>query len=154
MFAVAVIPGVFMILGFMIVPESVRFLVKAGRRDEARAVVEEIEGPDDAPQVLADIEQSLAQEQAEQADWSELITPGLRRPLIIGIGLSVIQQITGINAIIYYANDIFAKAGFESSSGAVAGHPLCDRPGERSLRPSSRLPTSIGSGESRCSSTA
>jgi MFS transporter, SP family, galactose:H+ symporter len=115
MFAVAVIPGVLLILGFMIVPESVRFLVKAGRRDEARAVVEEIEGPDDAPQVLADIEQSLAQEQADQADWSELITPGLRRPLIIGIGLSVIQQITGINAIIYYANDIFAKAGFESA---------------------------------------
>ena len=72
--------------------------------------------PDDAPQVLADIEESLAQEQQEgQANWDELLTPALRRPLIIGIGLSVIQQITGINAIIYYANDIFARAGFESA---------------------------------------
>ena len=116
MFAVAVVPGIMLILGFMIVPESIRFLVKTGRREQARDVVEQIEGHDDAPQVLRDIEESLAQEQEEgQASWNELLTPSLRRPLIIGIGLSVIQQITGINAIIYYANDIFARAGFESA---------------------------------------
>ena len=116
MFAIAVVPGVLLILGFMIVPESVRYLVKTGRRDEAAAVVEQIEGPEDAPGVLQSIEKSLEQERAEgQASWAELIGPSLRRPMIIGIGLSVIQQITGINAIIYYANDIFAKAGFESA---------------------------------------
>src|SRR5262249_44606024 len=92
------------------------FLVKSGQRDRAAKVVEEIEGHDDAPQVLADIEQSLRLEQAEgQASWSELLGPALRKPLAIGIGLSVIQQITGINAIIYYANDIFKRAGFESA---------------------------------------
>ncbi len=115
MFAAAVVPGVLLVIGFLIVPESVRYLVKTGQRDAAQEVVEEIEGHDDAPQVLADIEQSLRAEQEEgQASWSELLSPGLRKPLVIGIGLSVIQQVTGINAIIYYANDIFAKAGFES----------------------------------------
>ncbi|HEU0193495.1 MAG TPA: sugar porter family MFS transporter [Gaiellales bacterium] len=115
MFAAAVVPGVLLVLGFMVVPESVRFLVKTGRREQARAVIEEIEGHDDAPQVLRDIEQSLATEREEgRASWHELLAPGLRRPLVIGVGLSVIQQVTGINAIIYYANDIFAKAGFES----------------------------------------
>ncbi len=116
MFAVAVVPGILLILGFMVVPESIRYLIKRGRRDEAEAVVEEIEGPEHAPQVLKDIEDSLATEQAEgEASWDELVGPTLRRPLIIGVGLSIIQQITGINAIIYYANDIFAKAGFESA---------------------------------------
>ena len=44
-----------------------------------------------------------------------MFSPGLRRPLTIGITLSVIQQVTGINAIIYYANDIFARAGFTTA---------------------------------------
>ena len=44
--------------------------------------------------------------------WGEVFAPRLRRPLTIGIGLAIIQQVTGINAIIYHVNDIFARAGF------------------------------------------
>ena len=53
-------------------------------------------------------------EETESAAWSEVFHRQWRRPLMIGIGLAVFQQITGINAIIYYANQIFASAGFAS----------------------------------------
>ena len=51
----------------------------------------------------------------ERRSWSEVFSKRLRRPLSIGIGLAVFQQITGINAIIYYANEIFARAGFTTA---------------------------------------
>jgi sugar porter (SP) family MFS transporter len=50
-----------------------------------------------------------------QASWGEVFGPTLRRALWVGIGLAVFQQITGINAIIYYANEIFAEAGFTTA---------------------------------------
>ena len=58
-------------------------------------------------------------EETESAAWSEIFHRQWRRPLMIGIGLAVFQQITGINAIIYYANQIFASAGFALSSQAT-----------------------------------
>jgi MFS family permease len=57
--------------------------------------------------------------ETESAAWSEIFHHQWRRPLMIGIGLAVFQQITGINAIIYYANQIFASAGFALSSQAT-----------------------------------
>lgn len=56
-----------------------------------------------------------AEEEEGEATWGEVFAPRLRRPLKIGIGLAIIQQVTGINAIIYYANDIFARAGFATA---------------------------------------
>jgi SP family galactose:H+ symporter-like MFS transporter len=115
MFALAVIPGVLLVIGFWVVPESVRWLLKVGRREQARDVLTTMEGPR-ADAALDEIEASLAAEASEgQATWGEVFGPRLRKPLIVGIGLSVIQQITGINAIIYYANDIFARAGFATA---------------------------------------
>ena len=48
----------------------------------------------------------------DEASWREVFSPALRKPLMVGIGLAIFQQITGINAIIYYADKIFAAAGF------------------------------------------
>lgn len=115
MFALAVIPGVLLVIGFMIVPESARWLLKVGRRDEAREALAKLD-PDVADQQLADVEADLEREAAEgQATWGEVFSKGLRKPLSIGIGLAVFQQVTGINAIIYYANEIFARAGFTTA---------------------------------------
>ncbi len=115
MFAIAIVPGVLLIIGFTMVPESARWLLKVGRRDEARAALTKLD-PEVADKELADVEADLEREAEEgQATWGEVFSKGLRRPLSIGIGLAVFQQVTGINAIIYYANEIFARAGFTTA---------------------------------------
>lgn len=116
MFGLAVIPGVALVIGFLVMPESARWLLKMGRRDEARASLVKVDGPEIADAELAQIETDLRVDQQEgQANWSEVIAPSLRRALWVGIGLAVLQQVTGINAIIYYANEIFAEAGFTTA---------------------------------------
>ena len=59
--------------------------------------------------------QALRQE-GDRASWGEVFRKEWRRPLMIGIGLAVFQQITGINAIIYYADQIFSSAGFTTQA--------------------------------------
>ena len=116
MFGLAVIPGVALVIGFLVMPESARWLLKMGRRDEARASLVKVDGPEIADAELAQIETDLRVDQQEgQANWSEVMAPSLRRALWVGIGLAVLQQVTGINAIIYYANEIFAEAGFTTA---------------------------------------
>jgi SP family galactose:H+ symporter-like MFS transporter len=116
MFGLAVIPGVALVVGFLVMPESARWLLKMGRRDEARAVLVQVDGADVADAELAQITKDLAAEEQEgQATWGEVLSPGLRRALWVGVGLAVLQQVTGINAIIYYANEIFAEAGFTTA---------------------------------------
>jgi sugar porter (SP) family MFS transporter len=116
MFALAVIPGAALVVGFLVMPESARWLLKMGRRDDARASLVKVDGPDVADAELATIEADLEAEALEgQASWGEVFSPGLRRALWVGIGLAVFQQVTGINAIIYYANEIFAEAGFTTA---------------------------------------
>ncbi len=94
-------------------PESPRWLLKKDRVDDAVAGLRKVEPDADVDARVAEIRATLAAD-ADQASWRELFSRGLRRPLLIGVGLAVFQQITGINAIIYYANDIFGAAGFET----------------------------------------
>ncbi len=116
MFALAIIPGVALSIGFLVMPESARWLLKMGRRDSARASLVKVDGPDVADEHLATLESDLeAETQEGEARWREVFAPGLRRALWVGIGLAVFQQVTGINAIIYYANEIFAEAGFTTA---------------------------------------
>jgi sugar porter (SP) family MFS transporter len=116
MFGLAVIPGIALVVGFLVMPESARWLLKMGRRDEARAVLVKVDGADVADAELAQVEADLAAEEREgQASWGEVLSPSLRRALWLGLGLAVLQQVTGINAIIYYANEIFAEAGFTTA---------------------------------------
>jgi sugar porter (SP) family MFS transporter len=116
MFALAVIPGVALAIGFLVMPESARWLLKMGRRDDARASLVKVDGTEVADAHLATLEADLEVEAREGvAGWGEVFSPGLRRALWVGIGLAVFQQVTGINAIIYYANEIFAEAGFTTA---------------------------------------
>ena len=115
MFALAVIPGALLVIGFLIVPESARWLLKVGRREQAVATLDKT-APDERVAQIAEIEADLERESREgEATWGEVFSKGLRRPLSIGIGLAVFQQVTGINAIIYYANEIFERAGFTTA---------------------------------------
>jgi sugar porter (SP) family MFS transporter len=116
MFGLAVIPGVALAIGFYVMPESARWLLKMGRRDDALASLVKVDGPEVADRELATMEADLEAEAREgEASWGEVFSPVLRRALWVGIGLAVFQQVTGINAIIYYANEIFAEAGFTTA---------------------------------------
>jgi MFS family permease len=64
---------------------------------------------------IASLEASLRDEPGT-ARWSEVFAPAWRRPLGVGVGLAVFQQVTGINAVIYYADRIFAAAGFATAA--------------------------------------
>jgi sugar porter (SP) family MFS transporter len=117
MFAIAVLPGALLVIGYLVMPESARWLLAKGRRDKASASLVKVEGASAAPQELADIEADLEAEARDgKATWGEVFGPKLRRPLMVGLGLAVFQQVTGINAIIYYANEIFARAGFVTAA--------------------------------------
>jgi sugar porter (SP) family MFS transporter len=79
-------------------------------------VLRRIRAPEQVEGELSEIQHSAAQ---QKAHWSELLSPLLRAPMIVGIGLAIAQQITGINTVIYYAPTIFKAAGMSSASVAI-----------------------------------
>jgi MFS transporter, SP family, galactose:H+ symporter len=116
MFGLAVIPAAAFGVGLMFIPNSPRWLVGRGQVDQARAVLQRIRCPEQAEGELSEIRHSVAQQKGE---WSELLTPLLRPAMIVGVGLAIAQQITGINTVIYYAPTIFKFAGLSSASVAI-----------------------------------
>jgi len=114
MLGVSAVPAVLLLFAMLPAVESPRWLVRMGRRDEARAAIMRARPWVDPDVRLQSIEASLRAEPTS-ASWGEVFAPAWRRPLTIGIGLAVFQQITGINAIIYYSDKIFAAAGFATA---------------------------------------
>jgi MFS transporter, SP family, galactose:H+ symporter len=113
MLGVSAVPGVLLFAAVVPALESPRWLLKMGRADEARRTIASISPDVDTQSQLSAIKESLRDERAA-ASWSEILAPRWREPLKVGLGLAVLQQVTGINAIIYYSNNIFAAAGFST----------------------------------------
>src|SRR6202171_3685826 len=118
MLGLAVIPAAIFGTGMLFLPESPRWLIRGGHQEKARAMLARIRGTPDVNEELLEIERSLAQAE-ESGRLSDLLAPSLRRSLVIGIGLAIFQQITGINTVIYYAPVIIQSAGISSASGAI-----------------------------------
>jgi MFS transporter, SP family, arabinose:H+ symporter len=112
MFVAGVAPAI--LFGLMILPavESPRWLMKMGRRDQAIAVLAKISGPKAAKSEASEIENSLA---TEEGRISELFTT-FRRPLLLGIMLAGLQQISGITPLFSFLPEIFRAAGTATSS--------------------------------------
>jgi SP family galactose:H+ symporter-like MFS transporter len=116
MFALAVIPAAAFGIGLMFIPNSPRWLAAGGHADRARAVLSRIRAPEKVEGELGEIQHSVTQ---QKGHWSELFSPLLRMAMIVGVGLAIAQQLTGINTVIYYAPTIFKFAGFSSASVAI-----------------------------------
>ncbi|MGB7683064.1 MAG: sugar porter family MFS transporter [Candidatus Acidiferrales bacterium] len=116
MFALAAIPAIVLFIGLLFLPESPRWLMSRSLGDQARALLERIRESTDVEKELTEIAASLNQ---QEGSWRELLGASLRPALIVGIGLAVFQQFTGINTVIYYAPTIFQFAGLHSASAAI-----------------------------------
>jgi SP family xylose:H+ symportor-like MFS transporter len=112
MFFSGVIPaGIFFVLLFF-VPETPRYLAMKGRDDKALRVLQKIAGPDQAAGTLEEIKSTLHEKNAPWLSYGFFL-------IFIGIMLSVFQQFVGINAVLYYASNIFRNMGASTDSSLL-----------------------------------
>lgn len=116
MFASGALPSLAFTLLLAAIPESPRWLVEMNRAPEAKAILAKVAGEPYAAAELASIREGLV---AERGDWTELFSRALRRPLIVGILLAILQQVTGINVFLYFGTTIFKT--MSASTGVDAG---------------------------------
>lgn len=113
MFIVIAIPALVFAIASLFLPESPRWLQARGQEAEAQDVLTRIGGQKYAIKEIAAIHHALEEETlAESSSWRELLRPGIRNMLLIGIALAVLQQWTGINTLFNYAGDVYRNAGY------------------------------------------
>jgi MFS transporter, SP family, arabinose:H+ symporter len=117
MFGSGIIPSLVFLILLISVPESPRWLAQRGQPSDAMAILTRINGPVLARAELAGIEAELTTETA--GSFSELINTRLKKAMLIGGMLAIFSQITGINAIMYYAPEIFKSTGDGSDSALL-----------------------------------
>jgi MFS transporter, SP family, galactose:H+ symporter len=145
MFAFGAIPAIVLGLGIAVLPESPRWLLLHRRKEEAINVLTRIRGTQN---VMPEVNEILEHAEPGHGRLADLFSPFVLPVLFCGVTLAVIQQVTGINTVIYYAPTIFQAAGFHSNEAAiiatagvgvvnvlmtVVSIPLIDKVGRRPL---------------------
>jgi MFS transporter, SP family, arabinose:H+ symporter len=124
MLGIGAVPSVIFFVLLFTVPESPRWLAMHGRLDVARRVLSRAHGEALAEAELGEVRTSLAHEEGKaEVSPRELLAPELRRVMIIGLVVGILQQITGINAVFFYAPVIFEHAG--ASADAAFAQAAC-----------------------------
>ncbi|MGH9566203.1 MAG: sugar porter family MFS transporter, partial [Candidatus Angelobacter sp.] len=113
-FGVAAIPAALFFVLLFAIPRSPRWLVKTGRMEEARSVLQKI-GEENFNQEVQDIADSIHLERNQPQE--PLFSRKYAFPIFLAVSIGMFNQLAGINAILYYLNDIFAFAGYSKVSG-------------------------------------
>jgi MFS transporter, SP family, xylose:H+ symportor len=112
MFTAVSFPAMVLFVGAFVIPESPRWLVKMGRGDRAREILARIGGQQYGQQALAEIQTALGSESQGLDVRRQLLSPRITKLLVVGVGLAVLQQWSGINIIFNYAEEIYRGAGY------------------------------------------
>ncbi|OQS05802.1 proton myo-inositol cotransporter [Thraustotheca clavata] len=120
MLGLVAVPSVLQFLGFLLLPESPRWLIGKGHRSAAQQALIRIRGNQD---ILEEWELMVAEsdelDQRSQHIFKDLMQPPVLRALILGCGLQILQQLCGINTVMYYGATIIQMAGFTDPSTAI-----------------------------------
>lgn len=117
MFAAGAIPSLVLLIGMWLLPESHRWLLLNHKHNEAKNVLEKLH-TGNIEQELSAIEHAIEGE-GSPGKWRELFSPTVRPALIVAMVLFILQQISGINVVIYYAPSIFSSVGFSTTSTQI-----------------------------------
>jgi SP family xylose:H+ symportor-like MFS transporter len=117
MFGSEIIPSVLFLLFIFLIPESPRWLFLSNKNEQSIAVLKKINSEEEAQMVLEEIKKSISKE--DRSQWKNLVNPNFKKALLVGVGLSILQQLTGINAILYYAPEIFKSLGSSTDASLL-----------------------------------
>ncbi len=117
MLGACAIPSFIFLVLILFVPESPRWLLKRGRKEQAEAILTRLVGEEEAKGEIREINRTLTE---ERGSLSEVLSRDLRRPLVIGIFMTVFGNLSGINAIMYYGPKLLTAAG-AGMAGALDG---------------------------------
>lgn len=121
MLLIGVFPAIVLLVGMFAMPDTPRSLIRRGQPDQARAVLVGLRGDTaETEREFAEIT-SLERQQHDSSTLARLSAPWVRKLLLLGAGLAVFQQITGINAIVYYAPTILTGFGVSKTTALLFG---------------------------------
>ncbi|MBB4717471.1 sugar porter family MFS transporter [Streptomyces luteogriseus] len=122
MLVIATLPAVVLWFGMLVMPESPRWLASQSRFGEALDVLKQVRSRPRAEAELKEVSAlAVKDEQARLGGWQDIkSTPWVRKLMFVGFGIAVVQQITGVNTIMYYGTQILTDAGFAADSALTA----------------------------------
>ncbi len=122
MLVIATLPAVVLWFGMLVMPESPRWLASKTRFGEALEVLKQVRSKQRAEAELAEVSAlAVKEEQEKLGGWQDMkATPWIRKLMFVGFGIAIVQQITGVNTIMYYGTQILTDAGFASDSALTA----------------------------------
>jgi sugar porter (SP) family MFS transporter len=119
MFHIGFIPGLTLFIGMFFLPETPRWLISKGRYEEGAEVLKKVEDPDLIDASLNKLKEEIAADREIQSSMKQIFTPWLKYPLIIGMGIMILTEFTGIDTIVYYTPKIFKIAGYISNEQSI-----------------------------------
>ena len=119
MFHIGFIPGLMLFTGMFFLPETPRWLISKGRYDEGSNVLKRVEDPDLYDTSLNKLKEEISNDEQNRSREKQIFTPSLKYPLIIGIGIMILTEFTGIDTIVYYTPKIFKIAGYISNEQSI-----------------------------------